>query len=65
MLPQFFGREPGANVADLMQGFLSVVPLGRPSQPEEIANAALFLACDESSFVTGVPLPVDGGYIAR
>jgi len=40
-------------------GFLSVVPLGRPSQPEEIANAALFLACDESSFVTGVPLPVD------
>jgi NAD(P)-dependent dehydrogenase (short-subunit alcohol dehydrogenase family) len=41
------------------------VPLGRPSQPEEIANAALFLACDESSFVTGVPLPVDGGYIAR
>jgi NAD(P)-dependent dehydrogenase (short-subunit alcohol dehydrogenase family) len=65
MLPQFFGREPGANVADLMAGFMSAVPLGRPAQPEEIANAALFLACDESSFVTGVALPVDGGYVAR
>jgi NAD(P)-dependent dehydrogenase (short-subunit alcohol dehydrogenase family) len=65
MLPQFFGRDPGANVADLMAGFMSAVPLGRPAQPEEIANAALFLACDESSFVTGVALPVDGGYVAR
>jgi NAD(P)-dependent dehydrogenase (short-subunit alcohol dehydrogenase family) len=65
MLPQFFGREPGANVADLMAGFMSAVPLARPAQPEEIANAALFLACDESSFITGVALPVDGGYVAR
>ena len=65
MLPQFFGRESGANVSDLMDGFLNTVPLGRPAQPEEIANAALFLACDESSFITGVALPVDGGYVAR
>jgi NAD(P)-dependent dehydrogenase (short-subunit alcohol dehydrogenase family) len=65
MLPQFFGRDPGANVSDLISGFMGAVPLGRPGQPEEIANAALFLASDESSFVTGVALPVDGGYLAR
>jgi NAD(P)-dependent dehydrogenase (short-subunit alcohol dehydrogenase family) len=38
--------------------------LGRFGQPVEIANAALFLASDEASFVTGVALPVDGGYTA-
>ena len=65
MFPSFFGRDPGADVDDLVKGFMTAIPLGRQGQPEEIANAALFLACDESSFVTGVPLPVDGGYLAR
>lgn len=65
MLPQFFGREPGANVADLMSGFMTAVPMQRPCQPQEIAAAAAFLASDDASFVTGVALPVDGGYIAR
>ncbi|MGO9607768.1 MAG: SDR family NAD(P)-dependent oxidoreductase [Candidatus Binataceae bacterium] len=40
-------------------------PIGRNAQPEEVANAILFLASDESSFVTGCPLLVDGGYLAR
>jgi len=39
--------------------------LGRVGQPEEIASAALYLASDESSFVTGITLPVDGGWTAR
>lgn len=40
-------------------------PLGRFGQPEEIAAAILYLASDEAAFVTGVALPVDGGYTAR
>jgi len=39
----------------------AAIPLGRPGQPIEIANCVVFLASDESSFVTGVDLPVDGG----
>ncbi len=40
-------------------------PMGRLGQPEEIANGAVFLASDESSFMTGADLLLDGGYSAR
>ncbi|WP_280425998.1 SDR family NAD(P)-dependent oxidoreductase [Nocardia carnea] len=40
-------------------------PLNRWGRPDELAAAALFLASDESSFVTGTAIPVDGGYVAR
>ena len=44
---------------------ISLHPMGRLAEPEEIAYAALFLASDEASFITGACLPVDGGYLAQ
>ena len=44
--------------------FESLIPRGKMGQPEEIAKVALFLASDDSSFVNGVELSVDGGLSA-
>ena len=56
---------PTKEAADaLREQFKARIPLGRLGRAEEIASAALFLASDESSFITGIDLPVDGGVVA-
>jgi NAD(P)-dependent dehydrogenase (short-subunit alcohol dehydrogenase family) len=49
--------------AELFAQFMTNVPLGRLGRPEEIANAALFLASEQSSFMTGSEVYVDGGEV--
>jgi NAD(P)-dependent dehydrogenase (short-subunit alcohol dehydrogenase family) len=49
----------------LMQEWSKDYPIGRFGKPEDVANACLFLASDESSFITGATLPVDGGFTAH
>jgi NAD(P)-dependent dehydrogenase (short-subunit alcohol dehydrogenase family) len=57
--------EPQFDPEKLMQTWVSNIPLGRVGEPWEIVGPALFLASKASSMVTGVILPVDGGYLAR
>lgn len=49
----------------MMQWFQSQTPLPRLGKAEDIARGVLFLASDESSYITGVELPIDGGYFAK
>jgi 3-oxoacyl-[acyl-carrier protein] reductase len=58
LLSEFMGVE---DTPANRQKFLSTIPLGRLSTPQDIANAALYLASDDAEFITGVALEVDGG----
>lgn len=51
----------GEDTPERRAAFIATVPLGRPSTPDDVASAALYLASDEASFITGVALEVDGG----
>lgn len=57
LLATFMGEDTPARRAQ----FIASIPLGRFSQPRDIANAALFLASDDADFITGACLEVDGG----
>jgi len=57
------GKRQPSEAGDILAGDLSArVPIGRMGQPEDIANGILFLASDESSYMTGAELVIDGGY---
>jgi meso-butanediol dehydrogenase / (S,S)-butanediol dehydrogenase / diacetyl reductase len=55
-------KEFGDKRKEVEEYVLSLLPIGRVGQAHEVANVALFLLSDEASFVTGVILPVDGGF---
>jgi len=59
LLPSFMGGD----TPELRQKFVSTIPLGRFSTPEDIANASCYLCSDEASMITGVCMEVDGGRV--
>jgi NAD(P)-dependent dehydrogenase (short-subunit alcohol dehydrogenase family) len=62
LVAQFINNAPDPEAARKQR--IALHPLGRFGQPEDIAHAAVYLASDESSWVTGTAIPVDGGYSA-
>ncbi|MFD7437628.1 SDR family NAD(P)-dependent oxidoreductase [Streptomyces sp. NPDC059861] len=60
--------DPGADPEETRRAldglYRKLVPLGRVGRPEEVARLALFLSCDDSSYITGQPFVIDGGWLA-
>ncbi len=57
-------RQLGIDPAEHLAASDKAIPLGRVARPEDVADAILFLASDRAAMITGVGLPVDGGYTA-
>lgn len=57
LLKSFMGED----TPEMRAKFLSTIPIGRFSQPEDMGNAACYLCSDEAGMITGVAMPVDGG----
>ena len=62
MFEEYIANQPDGPAA--LRGVQAAIPLGRLAQPEDIAAAVAYLASDESGHVTGVSIPVDGGFLA-
>jgi 3(or 17)beta-hydroxysteroid dehydrogenase len=62
MTQRFIDAQPDREAA--VKAVAAMHPMNRMCEPEEVAEAVLFLASDAASFITGVALPVDGGYLA-
>jgi NAD(P)-dependent dehydrogenase (short-subunit alcohol dehydrogenase family) len=60
MIDRFTGKDKTVE-----KQFENMEPIGRLGQPEEVAEAVIWLCSDASSFVTGVSMPVDGGWVAQ
>ncbi len=60
MIDRLTGKDPAAEAA-----YAAGHPIGRMGEPEEISNAVIYLCSDAASFITGVALPVDGGWTAQ
>jgi NAD(P)-dependent dehydrogenase (short-subunit alcohol dehydrogenase family) len=65
MLDRFADALPNLSPAAARNMLKQAHPLGRLAEPMEVARAALYLASDDSSFVTGSTLVIDGGFLAR
>lgn len=62
-LDQVTAERAGVSVEEVRQRTIAEIPLGRYGDPEEFANAVVFLASERASYITGASLQVDGGYI--
>lgn len=60
MVDRVIARKP-----EMRERYLKAEPVGRLGTPEEVAAAVVWLCSDQASFVTGVPMAVDGGYVAQ
>jgi NAD(P)-dependent dehydrogenase (short-subunit alcohol dehydrogenase family) len=65
MMNQFLKRNQDDDLDENRKKFTDNIPLKRLGQPNDMANAALFLASDDSAYISGVNLPVDGAYTAK
>ncbi|MCX2727995.1 SDR family oxidoreductase [Thermomicrobium sp. 4228-Ro] len=62
-LDQVNAERAGVSVEEMRQRTIAQIPMGRYGDPEEFANAVVFLASERASYITGASLQVDGGYI--
>jgi NAD(P)-dependent dehydrogenase (short-subunit alcohol dehydrogenase family) len=61
MLRQGTDDKSGSGFGEAIKQIIEANPMGRAGQPDEVAAAAVFLASDDSSYITGIELFIDGG----